>query len=85
MIAAPGALGAPQVGVVAGRRVGGAVRRNRAKRRLRAAISEVDLADGMAYIVIAGPEVPEVDFRQLTMWIASAVAGTGAGSTKENE
>ena len=85
MIAAAGAPGAPQVGVVAGRRVGGAVRRNRAKRRLRAAISEVSLADGVAYIVIAGPEVPDVDYRQLRAWIASAVEEASAGSMEENE
>ncbi|WP_108667545.1 ribonuclease P protein component [Euzebya rosea] len=41
--------------VVAGRRVGGAVQRNRAKRRIRAALQAADLPPGMDLVVTAKP------------------------------
>jgi len=41
--------------VVAGRRVGGAVQRNRAKRRIRAALLQADLPMGMDLVVTAKP------------------------------
>lgn len=64
------------VGLVAGRSIGGAVQRNRVKRRLRHALREVVLAAG-DYVVIAAPEVAEVDYRELVSWLEDAV--------KENE
>lgn len=67
--------GPPAVAVVAGKRVGNAVRRNRAKRRLRAALEHVDVADDTAYIVIAGPAVGDVEFERLVGWVQTAVAG----------
>ena len=47
----------PRVGVAAGRTVGNAVRRNRAKRLLRAAIQRIlpDLAAGSDLLLIARP------------------------------
>lgn len=77
-IVAPGQPGLPQVGVVAGRKVGNAVRRNRAKRRLRAAVERVPLAEDTAYVVIGGPQVPDVDFERLTGWVAAVMEG-GSG------
>ena len=38
--------------VVAGRKVGGAVDRNRVKRRLRAVLAELPLHDGVDYVVV---------------------------------
>ena len=73
VITAPGRPGPPQVGIVAGRRVGTAVARNRAKRRLRAALAGVALAEGTAYVVVAGPDVNEVAFTRLEDWIAAGV------------
>ena len=75
VIRAPGAPGRPQVGFVAGRRVGNAVRRNRAKRRLRAAAGLVPLDPDTAYVVIASPEVVTVEFRRLTAWLRRAAGG----------
>ena len=75
VVSAPAHPGAPSVGFVAGKRVGNAVRRNRAKRRLRAAMERVTVADAMAYIVIAGPAVVDVDFRRLVGWLQDAVEG----------
>lgn len=65
--------GPPRVGVVAGRHVGGAVARNRAKRRLREALGKVPLEDGMDYVVIASPQVNEAAFERLVEWLAAAL------------
>ncbi len=77
-IVARGEPGTPQVGIVAGRNVGNAVRRNRAKRRLRAAIARVPLAAGTAYVVIGGPRVADVEFERLQGWV-DAVVGRHQG------
>jgi len=57
---------APQVGFAVGRRVGGAVQRNRLRRRLRAIATEVaaDLTPG-AYLIGAAPEAAALPFREL--------------------
>lgn len=73
VVTAPGDPGRPQVGFVAGRRVGSAVRRNRAKRRLRAAIERLPLAEGTAYLVVAGPETVNVEFGRLVAWLEAAI------------
>lgn len=62
-----------EVGIVAGRSVGGAVRRNRAKRRLREAARRVPLRGGRAYVIVASPRVPDVSFDDLVGWLADAV------------
>jgi ribonuclease P protein component len=56
----------PQVGFAVGRRVGGAVQRNRLRRRLRAIATEVaaDLAPG-AYLIGAAPPATTLPFREL--------------------
>ena len=59
--------------MTAGRRVGGAVVRNRAKRRLREAIARSPIRDGREYVVVAGPAVVEVPFEELTEWVRAAV------------
>ena len=72
VLAAPGASGVSQVGFVAGRRVGNAVRRNRAKRRLREAMARIVPAEGTAFVVIAQPGVNDASFPQLVEWLAVA-------------
>ena len=70
------AVGQPdsvRFGLVAGRRLGSAVIRNRAKRRLREAIRAMGLPAGFDFIVIAGPSVPNVPFTTLVSWISAAV------------
>ena len=47
---------APRVTVVAGRKVGGAVQRNRAKRRLREALRATRLPEGLDVVVVARAE-----------------------------
>lgn len=68
--------GLPRVGLVVGRRVGGAVVRNRAKRRLRAALREVTLAEATDYVVIAKPVVATAPFRELCGWVRDAISST---------
>jgi ribonuclease P protein component len=62
------------VGFVAGRRVGGAVVRNRAKRRLREAARRVALEADTSYVVIAEPGIGEATFDHLVEWVRSAAA-----------
>jgi len=73
VFAADGQDDVPEVGVVAGRRVGGAVKRNRAKRRLREAARRAPLGSGRAYVVVASPEVVDVAFEDLVEWLDDAV------------
>lgn len=68
--------GLPRIGLVVGRRVGGAVVRNRAKRRLRAALREVTLAEATDYVVIATPVVATAPFQELCGWVRDAISST---------
>ncbi|MCY4621962.1 MAG: ribonuclease P protein component [bacterium] len=68
--------GLPRVGLVVGRRVGGAVVRNRAKRRLRASLREVALAEATDYVVIATPVVATAPFQELCGWVRDAISST---------
>lgn len=59
-------------GLVAGRKIGGAVERNRVKRRLRHAIREAGLRAGNDYVVLASREVLEAPYDALVRWIRQA-------------
>ncbi len=84
MISLPTEPGPPQVAFVASRRVGGAVQRNRAKRRLREAMRKVALEPGTAYVVQATSEVLIAPFPQLVEWLTAATGGNpGARETEE--
>lgn len=62
----------PEIGFVAGRRVGNAVRRNRAKRRMRAAAAQAPFRAGRSYVVVASAEVPDQPFDDLVASLRSA-------------
>lgn len=62
----------PRIGLVVGRSVGKAVRRNRARRRIRHALTEIPLEQGMDYVVIAEAQVVEVSFDRLCGWLSDA-------------
>ena len=63
-----------------GRRVGGAVTRNRIRRRLRAALSELPPSEVRpgAYLVGAGPDAASLPYPTLLGCVADAVAGAVA-------
>ena len=65
--------GMPQVGFVAGRKVGNAVQRNRAKRRMREAVRSIPLARDTAYVVIASHDVLDTEFTTLLSWLSEAI------------
>ncbi|MDP8959052.1 MAG: ribonuclease P protein component [Actinomycetota bacterium] len=73
LVTASGRPGAIRVAVVAGKKVGSAVERNRAKRRLREALRRVSLPVGRDYLVIASASVNQADFTRLVSWLAGAV------------
>jgi len=63
---------------VAGRRVGNAVVRNRAKRRLREATARVKLCEDTAYVVVAQRGLNDAPFDELVEWVGDAVGSAGA-------
>jgi ribonuclease P protein component len=70
-------------GVTASRKVGGAVERNRAKRRLRALIREVFPKigrAGMDYVLIARDEVLQRDFALMVTELKSAIEALHKGN-----
>ncbi len=85
VIAVSGGQGRPRVGVVAGRRVGGAVVRNRAKRRLREALARAELRDGTSYVVVAQPEAGTADFDEIQRWVRQGVRKVRPRTSKEQE
>jgi len=76
VICARGERGLPQVGIVASRRVGGAVTRNRAKRRIRESLLRVELRRDTAYVVVATPDVATMEFDRLVRGLGDAIAGS---------
>lgn len=73
MIHTPAPAGPPQVGIVASRRVGNAVRRNRAKRRIREAMMRVTLRPDTAYVVVAPARAATMEFDELTRHLREAI------------
>ena len=69
----------PRIAVVASRRVGGAVVRNRARRRLRAAIGGLvpALRSGAIAVVAATPETPTMNFQELEVSVGRGVQKAG--------
>jgi len=65
-------------GVTANRSVGGAVKRNRAKRRMRTALQEFDLNSGWDLILSARPGVDEAPWDELTKVIGNLLKKAGA-------
>ncbi len=65
VVTAPGPAGPATVGFVAGKRVGSAVLRNRAKRRLREATARCVLKSDTVYVLIADRAVLNAPFASL--------------------
>lgn len=73
VITASGELGPPAVGFVANRSVGSAVVRNRARRRLRAAMAQATPPHSTDIIVVATTEVNNAPFDDLVGWLRQAM------------
>ncbi|HEX2370469.1 MAG TPA: ribonuclease P protein component [Acidimicrobiia bacterium] len=73
VVAAPGATEHTRVGLVAGRGIGDAVRRNRARRRVRAALLELDLPTRTDVVVIISVEALALPYRQLVADLRGAI------------
>jgi ribonuclease P protein component len=71
------------VGFVAGRKVGNAVERNRAKRRVREAMRRAHLQDDTAYIVVASPDVLDAEFTTLAAWLDEAIEANRMKSSRK--
>ena len=70
---APGGPDSPLVGIAVGGSVGGAVQRNRAKRRLREAVAQARLRRDRDYVVLGGREVLQAYFEDVVNWVGRAV------------
>jgi ribonuclease P protein component len=68
-----GRSGAARAAFVAGKGTGTAVRRNRAKRRLREAMRKVPLPEGYDFVVTADRSVVEVPFETVVSWMREAL------------
>jgi ribonuclease P protein component len=70
----------PQVAYAVGRQVGGAVDRNRLRRRLRAIVAEQAPAlPAGAYVIGAGPGGPELEFEELRVAMGQAIGKATSG------
>ena len=69
--------GPPRVTVVAGRKVGPAVDRNRVKRRLRAVVADLELRDAMDYVVVGRRAALHADATVLRSTVARQVTTAG--------
>lgn len=73
LISASGGADSPRVGVVVGRQVGGAVDRNRVKRRIREAMARAGLKGNRDYVVIAKRPARRASVEDLVAWVAEVM------------
>ena len=83
MLALPNSLDRHRLGIVASRRIGGAVVRNRVKRRLRELFRQLEpnaisTAGGLDLVVIARREAADAPFRLLSSDFRGALSRLGA-------
>ena len=74
MIGATGDEGPARVGLTVSKSIGNAVTRNRAKRRLRHSVRELQLQPAMDYVIIARKSVVDAPHEDLVGWLRRAVA-----------
>jgi ribonuclease P protein component len=84
VIVAPGLPNTLRFGLVVGRKVGGAVVRNRVKRRIREALLRADPPVGIDVVVIGSREVANVPFERLVQWLRRPLAA-GIPATEQKD
>ena len=72
VVRSPGQPDQIRIGLVAGKRIGNAVQRNRIRRRLRAAVGDAELATGFDYVLIPEKEAGDAPYPRLVEWVAAA-------------
>lgn len=79
LIVCPNALSTIRIGVQAGKSIGNAVRRNRAKRKLRSAIQKFipDIYSGWDAIFIARPPLIDVDWSAIHIAVRDLLSRSG--------
>lgn len=77
LIASPSSAEHSQFGVSASRAVGGAVARNRAKRRMRAVLKEFSFDPGWDLILVARPGLGEAPWTELVEAVNSLLKKAG--------
>jgi ribonuclease P protein component len=82
----PNGLGRDRFGISTGKRVGGAVVRNRVRRRVREALRKLDRSpsSGWDILVVARPASAEASYRDLAEALERTIGpiGAGEGSTQ---
>ncbi|MFQ5921887.1 MAG: ribonuclease P protein component [Anaerolineales bacterium] len=78
LIASPSIGEYSRYGVTASRAIGGAVRRNRAKRRMRAALQKFEPGPGWDLILVARPGLDEAPWSELVEAISNLLKKAGA-------
>lgn len=73
LVGATGPEGPPRVGLTVSREVGNAVTRNRARRRLRHTLRDLQLQPNMDYVIIARKSMHEAPYATLVGWLRRAV------------
>ncbi len=73
LIQATGSPGPPRLGLIVSRNVGNAVARNRAKRRLRHTVRDVEFRSGTDYVIIAHKSVVNAPHSELIGWLRRAL------------
>lgn len=67
----------PRLGIVAGRRLGNAVTRNRVRRRVRAAATEAELDSAADYVIVPTAAAATVPFEELVAAVESGARANG--------
>ena len=77
----------PRLGLAVSRKVGGAVVRNRLKRRLRAAFTELagSLGPGSDYVLVARPGLADAAEARGSAWLAEQVSETFRLASRETK